>query len=808
MGSMYWHCLAGQTVYPVQIATKFKIPLIIWGAHQGVDQVGNLSSIANIIKKVGGESQIITDVNLLKTAKKIILPGVGAFDHAMKKLEEYGWIDNLNDAVLNRKIPVLGICLGMQMLCKSSEEGVLPGLGWIDAEVKKFSFPEGTDLKIPHMDLAAQFGNQSILVSIDVKKDWLGKVKLYSAATGKTISKPWTEFLQDAVKAGAGEIVLNAVDKDGTLQGMDLNLIQQASKSISVPLIAVGGAGSLQDIKAAIDAGASAVSAGAFFVFQGPHRAVLITYPKYKELEQLFSVSGGVDSSWAIVLAKELGLRPLAVHMDNGWNSELAQNNIENLVRGLGVDLYTHVIDWDEYRSLMQSFFDADVIDVELLYDNAMLAVIYQLAAKNKVKFILTGINKATEGIPLPPGWAWNKIIHLATLVAAGQMSREEALNGLAGIPYPSEQALEDDKIYFLKKMGWTREQLDAYLKRPEVQHDEKPDGDGMWINGGFFVLEPKIFDYLHGDVDNIQWEKGPLGHTGFKGSWMLYWLKMLGAEVKGYALTPEGEVNLFDAIKGSELSESIISDIRDKDKVEKEILEFKPDFIFHLAAQPLVRLSYDTPVETFDVNAIGTANVLNAVRFLDDPCVVILITTDKVYENNESHHRYNENDRLGGYDPYSASKACAEIIISSYRNSFFNTNDYAHHKKSVSSARAGNVIGGGDWAKDRIVPDIVRALQSKKEIFVRNPSAIRPWQHVLEPIGGYLHLGTKIVDDPVNYSQAWNFGPNIEDDLTVEELVNLSIKFWGFGEYHKPTLTNQPHEAGLLKLDITKAKE
>ncbi len=297
-------------------------------------------------------------------------------------------------------------------------------------------------------------------------------------------------------------------------------------------------------------------------------------------------------------------------------------------------------------------------------------------------------------------------------------------------------------------------------------------------------------------------------GHTGFKGSWMLYWLKMLGAKVKGYALEPEYEVNLFDEIKGNALCDSIIADIRDKNRLEKEILDFQPDFIFHLAAQPLVRLSYETPTETFDVNAIGTANVLNAVRFMEKSCIVICITTDKVYENNESHHRYKESDRLGGYDPYSASKACAELIISSYRNSFFNIKNYSTHKKSIASARAGNVIGGGDWAKDRIIPDIVKALQEDKPIVVRNPSAIRPWQHVLEPIGGYLQLGTKMVDDEIKYSDAWNFGPNIEDDLTVEELVNIALKSWGKGKYEKPSLTNQPHEAGLLKLDISKAKE
>jgi CDP-glucose 4,6-dehydratase len=297
-------------------------------------------------------------------------------------------------------------------------------------------------------------------------------------------------------------------------------------------------------------------------------------------------------------------------------------------------------------------------------------------------------------------------------------------------------------------------------------------------------------------------------GHTGFKGSWMLYWLKMLGAQVKGYALTPQGEINLFDSINGNALCDSVIADIRDKENLEKEILNFRPDFIFHLAAQPLVRLSYETPTETFDVNAIGTANILNAVRFLDEPCVVVCITTDKVYENNEVHYHYKEDDRLGGYDPYSASKACAEIIINSYRSSFFNLKDYSSHKKAVASARAGNVIGGGDWAQDRIIPDIVKALNEDKPIVVRNPQAVRPWQHVMEPIGGYLHLGTKLIDEPEKYSEAWNFGPNEEDDLTVEELVNIALKSWGKGEYEKPELTNQPHEAGLLMLDISKAKE
>lgn len=294
-------------------------------------------------------------------------------------------------------------------------------------------------------------------------------------------------------------------------------------------------------------------------------------------------------------------------------------------------------------------------------------------------------------------------------------------------------------------------------------------------------------------------------GHTGFKGSWMLYWLHLLGAEVKGYALAPENEEDHFNLIGGSELCESVIADIRDKDRLEKEILDFQPDFIFHLAAQPLVRLSYQIPSETFAVNAIGTAYVLDAVRLLAKPCAVVLITTDKVYENKEWHYPYRETDRLGGHDPYSASKACAELIICSYRNCFFPTEGYAKHLKSIASARAGNVIGGGDWSKDRIIPDIVRALTKKETIIVRNPYAVRPWQHVLEPIGGYLHLGTKMQDNPIVYADSWNFGPLAGDNLTVEKLVEIAITTWGKGEFKTPLLANQPHEAKLLKLDINK---
>jgi CDP-glucose 4,6-dehydratase len=294
-------------------------------------------------------------------------------------------------------------------------------------------------------------------------------------------------------------------------------------------------------------------------------------------------------------------------------------------------------------------------------------------------------------------------------------------------------------------------------------------------------------------------------GHTGFKGSWLLNWLSLLGAHVKGYALSPENIEDHYNVIGGSKMCESVIADIQDKNRIKKEILDFQPDFIFHLAAQPLVRESYINPSETFSINAVGTAYLLDAVRELPKSCVVILITTDKVYENNEWHYPYRENDRLGGYDPYSASKACAELIISSYRNSYFNKNNYSNHQKSVSSARAGNVIGGGDWAKDRIIPDIVKALYKNESVIVRNPKAVRPWQHVLEPLGGYLHLGTKMVDDPINFADSWNFGPFAEDSLTVSDLVEIAIATWGKGKYETPITNNQLHEAGLLKLDISK---
>lgn len=294
-------------------------------------------------------------------------------------------------------------------------------------------------------------------------------------------------------------------------------------------------------------------------------------------------------------------------------------------------------------------------------------------------------------------------------------------------------------------------------------------------------------------------------GHTGFKGSWMLKLLSLLGADIKGYALEPNTKDDLFHLINGNSICDSVIADLRDKKRLEKEIFDFQPDFVFHLAAQPLVRLSYDIPAETFEVNVIGTANVLDGVRLLKNKCDVILITTDKVYHNNEWIYPYRENDRLGGYDPYSASKACAELLIDSYRNSFFNGKTYSIHKKAIAVARAGNVIGGGDWSKDRLIPDIAKAFAVEKPVVVRNPNSVRPWQHVLEPVIGYLLLGANLAEKPLQFNQAYNFGPYLSDALSVEEMLKLAIKSWGKGEYIVENDKAQPHEAGLLKLDISK---
>jgi CDP-glucose 4,6-dehydratase len=297
-------------------------------------------------------------------------------------------------------------------------------------------------------------------------------------------------------------------------------------------------------------------------------------------------------------------------------------------------------------------------------------------------------------------------------------------------------------------------------------------------------------------------------GHTGFKGAWLTAVLHLLGARIKGYALEPEYENGLFRRMQAEKITETIIADIRDRQRLQKEIDSFRPDYIFHLAAQPLVRRSYEIPAETFDINVTGTANLLEAVRPLPDPCSIVVITTDKVYENKEKDLLYRESDVLGGHDPYSASKAAAELVVSSFRNSFFQPGKWEVHRKAIASARAGNVIGGGDWSRDRIIPDVVRSLMDDQVIEVRNPLAVRPWQHVLEPICGYLLLGARLQQDPAAFSKAYNFGPHPDDHLSVQDLVTAAIATWGSGQWRSHIDPGAPHEAGLLKLDIARARE
>lgn len=295
-------------------------------------------------------------------------------------------------------------------------------------------------------------------------------------------------------------------------------------------------------------------------------------------------------------------------------------------------------------------------------------------------------------------------------------------------------------------------------------------------------------------------------GHTGFKGAWLMACLHLVGAEVKGYALPPEYPHGLFDVLGSMDRCTSVLADIRDKDGLRREILGFRPDFVFHLAAQPLVRRSYEIPADTFDINVTGTANLLEALTMLDQACSIVVITTDKVYENKETGALYRESDVLGGHDPYSASKACAELVVSSFRQSFFSAGVPDNHRKGLASVRAGNVIGGGDWSRDRIIPDIIRALQSDIPVEVRNPASIRPWQHVLEPIGGYLRLGGLLRQDPFYYGKAYNFGPLPEGHLPVQGLVETAIASWGHGSWQDRSSNKGPHEAGLLHLDISLA--
>lgn len=293
-------------------------------------------------------------------------------------------------------------------------------------------------------------------------------------------------------------------------------------------------------------------------------------------------------------------------------------------------------------------------------------------------------------------------------------------------------------------------------------------------------------------------------GHTGFKGAWLIQILQEAGAVVKGYALEPETSHDLYLAVDGDSLCDSVIGDIRDFHTLHREMLAFRPDFVFHLAAQSLVRRSYEKPLETWEVNVTGTANVLEVVRGLEHPCTVLCITTDKVYENPEKGKPFQENDPLGGHDPYSASKAGAELVVASYRASFFSKPDSFIR---LASARAGNVIGGGDFAKDRIVPDFVRARMAGKALHVRRPDAVRPWQHVLEPLAGYLLLAAHMQQTPGKFTEAYNLGPEPADVFTVRALIEEAQRVWAGPDTEFEKDDKGLHEAGLLLLDITKAK-
>ncbi len=297
-------------------------------------------------------------------------------------------------------------------------------------------------------------------------------------------------------------------------------------------------------------------------------------------------------------------------------------------------------------------------------------------------------------------------------------------------------------------------------------------------------------------------------GHTGFKGSWLSVWLHELGADVIGVGLDPATDRDNFVLSSiGEKIKADIRADIRDGERMKEIFAEYKPEIVFHLAAQPLVRLSYDIPVETYQTNVMGTINVMEAIRATDSVKVGVMITTDKCYENKEQIWGYRENEPMGGYDPYSSSKGAAEIAIASWRRSFFNPNDYQRHGKAIASVRAGNVIGGGDWALDRIIPDCIRALEARKPIDIRSPKAIRPWQHVLEPLSGYMLLAKKMWESPTEYCEGWNFGPRAESISTVWEVASKVVSHYGSGTLRDLSDPNALHEAKLLMLDISKAK-
>lgn len=295
-------------------------------------------------------------------------------------------------------------------------------------------------------------------------------------------------------------------------------------------------------------------------------------------------------------------------------------------------------------------------------------------------------------------------------------------------------------------------------------------------------------------------------GHTGFKGSWLCLMLTSLGAHVVGYALAPPTTPSLFDLARVGELVDSRIGDVRDAELLARALFEAQPEIVFHLAAQPLVRDSYKIPIETYATNVMGTVHLLEAVRRCSTVRAVVNVTTDKCYENREWDWGYRENDNLGGFDPYSNSKACSELVTAAYFSSYFNPNEYQKHAVALATARAGNVIGGGDWATDRLVPDIIRSMLAGEPVLIRNPHAIRPWQHVLEPLSGYLTLAQKLFESGPEYGEGWNFGPDDADVKPVEWIIKRMCELWGKGAHYEIDTGNHPHEAHYLKLDCSKA--
>jgi len=315
-------------------------------------------------------------------------------------------------------------------------------------------------------------------------------------------------------------------------------------------------------------------------------------------------------------------------------------------------------------------------------------------------------------------------------------------------------------------------------------------------------VVKKNLFDNFYKDRKVFI-----TGHTGFKGSWLSILLNWLGAEVHGYALDPNTNPSLFELAGIDQIVSSTIGDIRDYNLLSETLKKVQPEVIIHMAAQPLVRESYRNPRETYEINVMGTVNLLDISRQIGSVKAILNVTTDKCYENKEWHWGYRENEPMGGYDPYSNSKGCSELVTSSFRSSFFNPKEYKNHGVALASARAGNVIGGGDWADDRLIPDFIRSIMRGEKVKIRSPYAIRPWQHVLEPLSGYLTLCEKLYTAGTAFAEGWNFGPDDRDAKNVEWITKKICELWGESASFEIDTNPQPHEASYLKLDCSKAK-